>query len=339
MERRKPEEDRIITIWVMKDVMSEPVQYRLSVNRMKRWAITAGTAVAMFVAVFVILIPLRMGVAVHRHDSLKEARRVEYENLRNDYDQLLEIKERYQVSTERLDDLSAKLSDLESETNLACERVEVVISGMEKELARWIPEGSMGGGDDDDEAGQVDLSPSQLSKVISLERRLSRMDERLTGLDTTVGDVHASWNERSRLFAALPSAWPVPGGRITSNFGMRLHPISGTFQMHKGVDICAERGTAIRATAPGAAIFAGRRSGYGNTLIIDHGYGITTLYGHCQKLLVGRGEEIKKGQKVALVGSTGRSTGPHLHFEVRVKGVPVDPLQYLSVFSAGAPAD
>lgn len=122
----------------------------------------------------------------------------------------------------------------------------------------------------------------------------------------------------------FPSAGPV-----TSGFGWRTHPILGYERFHSGVDFGAEYGSVITAADNGAVIFAGWYGGYGNAVIIDHGNGLSTLYGHASELYVSEGQAVKRGQAIAAVGSTGLSTGPHLHFEVRQNGEPVDPLAYL----------
>ncbi|HLE99785.1 MAG TPA: peptidoglycan DD-metalloendopeptidase family protein [Gaiellaceae bacterium] len=116
--------------------------------------------------------------------------------------------------------------------------------------------------------------------------------------------------------------WPV-SGVVVSGFGMRWG------RMHEGIDITAPTGTPIRAAAAGTVIWSGWRGGYGNCVVIDHGNGLATLYAHASALLVGVGVPVSQGTTVALVGSTGNSSGPHLHFEVRVNGIAVDPLQYL----------
>ena len=121
---------------------------------------------------------------------------------------------------------------------------------------------------------------------------------------------------------------PVPG-RITSGFGPRLHPILGYTRMHTGVDMTAPLGQGIRAGAAGTVIVAGTYGGYGLTVIIDHGGGMTTLYAHQSKLFVSRGESVGAGDTVGEAGATGLATGPHLHFEVRINGTPVDPADYL----------
>jgi murein DD-endopeptidase MepM/ murein hydrolase activator NlpD len=121
---------------------------------------------------------------------------------------------------------------------------------------------------------------------------------------------------------------PVPGG-ITSGFGVRVHPIFGTKRMHTGVDFSGSSGTPIRAAAEGVVVVAAERGGYGNAVIIDHGNALATLYAHQSRMAVGEGAKVTRGQVIGYVGSTGFATGPHLHFEVRVNGNPVDPLRYL----------
>lgn len=123
-------------------------------------------------------------------------------------------------------------------------------------------------------------------------------------------------------------SWPC-NGPITSPFGYRVHPIFGTTIYHSGIDIGVDYGTPIHAADSGTVIYAGWIDGYGNTVIIDHGNGITTLYGHNTSVAVGDGQSVSKGTVIAYAGSTGNSTGPHCHFEVQVGGSAVDPMGYL----------
>lgn len=124
-------------------------------------------------------------------------------------------------------------------------------------------------------------------------------------------------------------SWPVIGA-ITSGFGMRRHPLlGGSYMMHTGIDILANYGTPVRAVAPGKVIYANWYGGYGKLVILDHGGGVSTLYAHLSRIVVELEEQVSEGQVIGYVGSTGLSTGPHLHFEVRVNGEPQDPLPWL----------
>lgn len=134
--------------------------------------------------------------------------------------------------------------------------------------------------------------------------------------------------DHNRRLEHTPSVWPV-SGVVSSEFGVRRHPISGNRQQHGGIDIAAARGTPVVAPAAGVVVFAGDRGGYGLTVIIDHDYGIRTLYAHNSRLHVKEGDEVNRGDRIASVGTTGVSTGPHLHYEVIVNGKAVNPRAYL----------
>ncbi len=122
---------------------------------------------------------------------------------------------------------------------------------------------------------------------------------------------------------------PLPGAALSSMFGPRVHPIFGTVRMHNGVDFRGDTGTPILAAGAGTVVYAGARGGYGNTVVIDHGSSLATLYAHQSAIYVSVGTTVAAGQVIGAVGSTGFSTGPHLHFEVRLGGTPVNPLGYL----------
>ncbi len=142
-----------------------------------------------------------------------------------------------------------------------------------------------------------------------------------------------TWKKLDRLeqgVIAIPSVQPVQKLQFTSNFGIRSDPFRGTAAMHAGVDIPGPSGTPIYATADGVVSHAGRQGGYGNMVEINHGKGIATRYGHLSKIIVADNTRVKRGQLIALMGSTGRSTGPHLHYEVRIDGHAVNPVPFLT---------
>lgn len=137
------------------------------------------------------------------------------------------------------------------------------------------------------------------------------------------------WNGLTKLNKILPLGAPVEKMRVTSNFGIRNDPFTGEPKRHRGIDFAGTIGTELIAVAPGRVVSAGERVGYGTTVEIDHGLGFTTLYAHLSQTLVTRGDWVRPGTVIGLAGSTGRSTGPHLHYEIRYKGVPFDPAKFV----------
>ncbi|HEY3376530.1 MAG TPA: peptidoglycan DD-metalloendopeptidase family protein [Armatimonadota bacterium] len=154
---------------------------------------------------------------------------------------------------------------------------------------------------------------------------LMRTSAEITSMLQRMQHTAAGRRRFNQVYTGAVGGLPVHG-RITSPFGCRYHPIFHTMRMHTGLDIAAPTGTPIGAGGGGEVIFAGRRGGYGNAVMIDHGHGRTTLYGHMSAILVHVGQVVVRGQTVGRVGATGFATGPHLHYEVRINGTPVNPL-------------
>jgi murein DD-endopeptidase MepM/ murein hydrolase activator NlpD len=162
----------------------------------------------------------------------------------------------------------------------------------------------------------------------ALMSRLDRLSAEATRQEQSLQELQAYFQDQKSLLASTPSIWPARGW-VTSDFGSRLDPYTAERVMHAGLDIAAPHGKEVFAPSDGTVVFAGLEGGYGNVIVIDHGYGIKTRYGHLAKMLVKPGDRVKRGTLIAAVGNTGRSTGPHLHYEVRVNGIPQNPRKFI----------
>jgi len=168
--------------------------------------------------------------------------------------------------------------------------------------------------------------------LMKLNSIVEKVNESFNTDEQLMTELEISKEKLERIVDAIPTLVPA-NGKISSPFGMRKHPIKKVNKAHEGVDISSSKGDSILAAASGVVEYSGYNSGYGYHVIIDHENGYRTLYAHSSKLLVKKGELVIKGQKIALVGSTGLSTGPHLHFEIRIGNTPVDPTQYIDFSS------
>ncbi len=170
--------------------------------------------------------------------------------------------------------------------------------------------------------------------IVETQEKIERMS-RLIALQSHSFDTIANLvKEKEKMLSSIPSIKPVRADLLAahldalSGFGWRVHPIHKVRRFHKGIDFTADQGTAIQATGDGTVVKADYDSGYGKCVIISHGYGYQTLYGHMSRIDVKDGEKVKKGQRIGLIGSTGQSTGPHCHYEVHLNGNVINPVQY-----------
>jgi murein DD-endopeptidase MepM/ murein hydrolase activator NlpD len=171
------------------------------------------------------------------------------------------------------------------------------------------------------------------ASVSSLDQTFTMLRNVLGSLEGHLSIVRRNVEKRESLMNATPSIWPVHGW-LSAGYGMRSDPFTGERDFHPGLDISAERGTPILATADGKVKVAAPNGDYGNLVVVDHGYGLVTRYGHLSKFAVWQGRDVKRGDILGYVGATGRATGPHLHYEVLASGKLINPLQLLTGKSA-----
>lgn len=245
----------------------------------------------------------------------------------NDYDRLArrnhELEKQLDFFTRRVQSLNDKLTGLKESNarikvlaNLAIapERLETTAMGGPDPALTALSMGSL------DEARQESLR--------SLHQDLQRLELEISRQENELGCLGDHLQEKQSLLNFTPSIWPVRGW-ISSRFGYRTSPFTRRRELHKGVDIVNRAGTPVVATADGRVVFTGYNGGYGKLVTIDHGLGKLTKYGHLSRILVENGAQVVRGQKIALLGNTGRSTGPHLHYEVVVDGSSVNPADFL----------
>lgn len=211
-----------------------------------------------------------------------------------------------QAQIQRLDALGARLAKL---------------TGMKPEEFRFDEPPAQG--------GPLVTVPMQEMSVNSLEQQLSRLTQAVNDRSDKLQALETMLLQNQLSRKLLPSITPVAEGFYSSNFGWRPDPFTGANAMHEGVDFMVQVGTAIRASAGGVVAYADEHPQYGNMIEIDHGNDIVTRYAHASRLLVKVGQVVRRGEKIAEVGSTGRSTGNHLHFEVRYKGIAQNPVRFL----------
>lgn len=221
----------------------------------------------------------------------------------------LSLKDIEQEQKSRIDSLTAGASEATDAIMTILARTGVKVAADEVAATAPVP-------GDDDAIGGPFVEPETTEAF----------DNSLVGLDTALARLESVRSQAKK----LPFNNPSPASDITSSFGNRLDPFLGRLALHAGIDFRAPTGTRILATAPGTVITAGKTGGYGNMVEIDHGNGITTRYAHLSTILVNVGDRITTGEPIARSGSTGRSTGPHLHYEVRLNGEAVDPMRFLT---------
>src|SRR5262245_5539225 len=285
---------------------------------------------------------------------------VDYVRVRIDHVELAHLRELAKSQQSRIDGFESAVGSLESKLSAVAEferKIRVIANlpgsaaagGAEVaeddagEMQGLVPDGEGGQGGEEAvgpggvephaAARHVDGAPAQhgepaADRVGFLAREAERLGLVADARALSLKDLVDKLEDKHHRLAASPAIWPAHGW-LTSHFGPRISPFTGRRQFHAGIDIAGERGTEIVAPASGRVEFVGDKGPLGHTLLIDHGFGIRTFYGHNDKILVKRGDEVERGQPIALLGNSGRSTGPHLHYTVEVNGKAVDPIDYI----------
>ncbi|MEZ4278022.1 MAG: M23 family metallopeptidase [Myxococcota bacterium] len=324
-------------IW-LKDAHARPVQISIPKRRVRRAAIAAGVAALVVGAMAFDYFRLRGDIS-------------ELASLRAEAGEQREQIAAFRARIQEVDTRLAKVADLERKVRIIANLPGAVGVGGEQAIEEMppgaeagavhthdeglldsaVPTGApylgQGGGDDDILSGGVPGAAEG--------QWLDVLDERALGLGASADERHASLarlldqlEDKQDKLASSPSIWPSKGW-LTSRFGPRVSPFTGRRQMHAGLDIAAASGTPIVAPARGRATFVGNKGPLGRALVIDHGFGVKTTYGHTAEIFVKAGETVERGQKIAAIGNSGRSTGPHLHYVVEVNGTPRNPLDYI----------
>lgn len=264
--------------------------------------VVVGSLVLMFVLLFLIYTVGRVGMDVVHYRQLKQESSQHHKQMQDLQNRYKEMKSDIEMLLER----EAEIQDLfggkrrlstSAKSEVSWDQIRDKVDAEDK--ATWI------------------ASTQEMSEVLgSLKQGFIRLTQ-----------VAQQYRVR---YAFTPSIWPVFGS-VMSDFGWRAHPVTGSSRMHKGIDIPSWTGAPIKSAADGLIVYAGWSSGFGNVVVVDHNFGFRTIYAHASRLLVARGDLVRKGQVIAQVGSTGLSTGPHLHYEVRRWNQPIPPRRYLDL--------
>mgnify|MGYP001428203761 CR=1 FL=1 len=174
----------------------------------------------------------------------------------------------------------------------------------------------------------IEEATNEIPEIVELKVLIGTLRQQVQMLFPQILKRAYDAQDNSSQVSSIPRNWPVQG-ILTSRYGYRRHPITKKITFHDGIDVAAPKGTQIIAPGSGIIVYSGEMGGYGKVVEIDHGFGIVTRFAHNSKIFVIDGQQVKLGDAIATVGSSGRSTGPHLHYEIRIDGISIDPMTYL----------
>lgn len=289
-----------------------------TVNLFSPLTLLAVAAMMLLVGGGLTIAGYRLGVMTASPDAvaIREAVQKELEGQRQ------EIAEFRKQARENVDALALRLGEMQAHVIRLDALGERLTEMAHLDKNEFNFEQAPGQGGPETPSGESLQIPDFLQSLNLLEKRLADREQKLSMLESTL--MH-----RRLQAEVLPAGRPAKSGWISSYFGKRTDPFTGRPEFHEGIDIAGRMGSDVIAVASGVVTWAGSRYGYGNLVEINHGNGYVTRYGHNKKVLVKVGQTVKKGELIAKMGSTGRSTGPHVHFEVLINGHRVDPLKFV----------
>lgn len=253
----------------------------------------------------------------------------DYIQIRKKTFELSQLRQQTQEQKSKIHFFSSKIEDLENQLSRLkdFDKKIRIIANLEKSQETTSFMG-MGGPSPSDVREKLKAEKDEKGLAHQLRTDIERLESEATSQEESLSELVKLLQSKKEILVHTPSIWPVHGW-VTSGFGFRINPFTGLTQMHEGLDISNRIGTPVVATADGIVSATGKDYSYGNVVVISHGFGMTTRYCHLNKIFVRAGQKVKRGNKIAEVGTTGRSTGPHLHYEVRVNGIPANPARYI----------
>jgi murein DD-endopeptidase MepM/ murein hydrolase activator NlpD len=238
-----------------------------------------------------------------------------------DYDKLQAENTDLKIQKKNLEVVTLKLGDKITNLQSVSERIQSLIENDNLTKRGKLNTPAVGG-------SRVDYPTAELLRTANLQDGITLLKDRTAEIEDQFSVLEQVAQQRATRLLYTPSIWPVRGA-ITSHYGNRADPFNGEAEMHMGLDISAIYNSQIHAPADGIVIFADRKAAYGNLVVVSHGNGLTTRYGHLARALVKVNQKLKRGDVIGLVGTTGRTTAPHLHYEVRMNDRPINPKDYL----------
>jgi len=243
--------------------------------------------------------------------------------------EVAQLRQQTEIQRSQIHFFSSKIEEMEKQISRLKDfdkRIRI-IANLEKgqETAPFI---GMGGPSPSDLRDKLKWEKDEKGLVHQMKIDVDRLQSEAATQEMSLSELEKVLQSKQEILAHTPSIWPVQGW-VTSDFGFRTNPFTGLTQMHEGIDISNRSGTIVVAPGNGFVSDIGNDWAHGRFLVISHGFGMTTRYSHLNKALVKVGQKVKRGDKIAEVGTSGKTTGPHLHYEVRLNGIPANPMRYI----------